>query len=51
VTSSLTHGGRRYLPYVFTEQGVIMFSVVLKNEIAIKVKYSNYKCFCRDEKD
>ncbi len=31
------HGGRRYLPYVFTEQGVSMLSAVLKSETAIKV--------------
>ena len=28
--SSLGHGGRRYLPYVFTEQGVAMLSSVLE---------------------
>jgi hypothetical protein len=31
VTSS-GHGGRRYLPYVFTEQGVSMLSAVLRSE-------------------
>ncbi len=31
------YGGRRYLPYVFTEQGVAMLSAVLKNKIAIQV--------------
>ncbi len=31
------HGGRRYLPYVFTEQGVSMLSAVLKSGTAIKV--------------
>ena len=36
VTSSY-HGGRRYLPYVFTEQGVSMLSTVLKSEIAIEI--------------
>ncbi len=30
-------GGRRYLPYVFTEQGVSMLSAVLRSDIAIKV--------------
>ena len=25
-TSRRTHGGRRYLPYAFTEQGVAMFT-------------------------
>jgi hypothetical protein len=28
VTSSTEHGGRRYLPNVFTEQGVAMLSVL-----------------------
>jgi len=31
------HGGRRYLPYVFTEQGVSMLSAVLKSKTAIEV--------------
>ena len=30
-------GGRRYLPYVFTEQGVAMLSTVLNSERAIQV--------------
>lgn len=34
VTSSW--GGRRYLPYVFTEQGVAMLSAVLKSDQAVK---------------
>lgn len=34
VTSS-SHGGRRYLPYVFTEQGVAMLSAILHSETAI----------------
>ena len=29
-------GGRRYLPYVFTEQGVAMLSTVLNSERAVK---------------
>ena len=36
-TSSSKHGGRRYFPYVFTEQGVAMLSGILKSEIAIKI--------------
>ncbi|PCJ18927.1 MAG: DNA-binding protein [Candidatus Cloacimonadota bacterium] len=35
-TSSL-HGGRRTIPYVFTEQGVSMLSAVLKSDTAIEV--------------
>jgi ORF6N domain len=30
-------GGRRYLPYVFTEQGVAMLSSVLSTERAVAV--------------
>ena len=36
-TSKEGRGGRRYLPYAFTEQGVAMLSSVLNSEIAIKV--------------
>ena len=37
--SSLTnnYGGRRYMPYVFTEQGIAMLSAVLKSDIALEV--------------
>ena len=34
---SSEHGGRRYLPYAFTEQGVAMLSAVLRSKTAIKV--------------
>lgn len=30
-------GGRRYLPYVFTEQGIAMLSAVLRSDVAIQV--------------
>ncbi len=35
--TSTSHGGRRYLPYAFTEQGVAMLSAVLRSETAVKV--------------
>lgn len=38
-------GGRRYLPYVFTEQGIAMLAGVLKNDIAVKVSISIIKSF------
>lgn len=38
-------GGRRYLPYVFTEQGIAMLSAVLRSEIAIQVSISIMKAF------
>ncbi|WP_206611789.1 ORF6N domain-containing protein [Acidithiobacillus sulfuriphilus] len=36
VTSS-AHGGRRYHPYAFTEQGVAMLSAVLRSETAVQI--------------
>ena len=36
-SSSSGHGGRRTLPYVFTEQGVAMLSSVLRSERAVAV--------------
>lgn len=38
-------GGRRYLPNVFTEQGIAMLAGVLKNDIAVKVSISIIKSF------
>ena len=29
-TSSLNYGGRRYFPYVFSEQGIAMLSAILR---------------------
>ena len=39
VTSSSkeSYGGRRYLLFVFTEQGVAMLSALIKSDIAIKI--------------
>ena len=39
------YGGRRYLPYVFTEQGIAMLSGLLRNEIAIKVSINIMDAF------
>ena len=47
-TSSLekeNYGGRRYLPYVFTEQGIAMLSSVLKNKMAIQVSINIMDAF------
>ena len=43
VTSSW--GGTRYLPYVFTEQGVAMLSTILKSEQAIQVNIAIMRAF------
>lgn len=42
-----SHGGRRYRPYVFTEQGVAMLSSVLKSKRAIQVNIQIIKTFVR----
>ena len=47
-TSSLendNYGGRRYLPYAFTEQGISMLSAVLRSEIAVKVSVKIMRTF------
>ncbi len=31
------YGGRRYMPYVFTEQGIAMLFAVLKSDVAVEV--------------
>jgi ORF6N domain len=45
VTSSW--GGRRYLPFVFTEQGVAMLSSVLKSERAVQVNIAIMRAFVK----
>ena len=46
-TSSLenSYGGRRYNPYVFTEQGVAMLSAVLKTKVAEEVSVNIMDAF------
>ncbi|WP_281638121.1 ORF6N domain-containing protein [Flavobacterium marginilacus] len=44
-TSSLSYGGRRYLPYVFTGQGVAMASAILRSDIAVKVSVEIMEAF------
>ena len=36
IVTSNGKGGRRYMPYVFTEQGIAMLSAVLRSDIAIQ---------------
>lgn len=44
-TSKQGRGGRRYLPLVFTEQGVAMLSSVLNSERAIQVNIAIMRAF------
>lgn len=43
--SKSSRGGRRYLPYAFTEQGVTMLSCVLNSDTAIDVNISIMRAF------
>jgi hypothetical protein len=44
-TSRAVRGGRRYLPYAFTEQGVAMLSSVLHSERAVRVNIEIMRAF------
>ena len=46
-TSSLEWGGRRKLPYVFTEQGVAMLSSVLQSKRAVQVNIEIMRAFVK----
>ena len=46
-TSKPGRGGRRYLPNVFTEQGVAMLSSVLNSERAVMVNVEIMRAFVR----
>ena len=39
------YGGRRKLPYVYTEQGIYMLAGILKNEIAVQVSINIIRAF------
>lgn len=46
VTSNSTkRGGRRYMPYVFTEQGVAMLSSILNSDRAVQVNIAIMRTF------
>ena len=44
-TSSESYGGRRYMPYVYTEQGISMLASVLRSKIAIQVSINIMRTF------
>ncbi len=45
--TSSPHGGRHYLPYAFTEQGVAMLSSVLRSDRAADVNVAIMRTFVR----
>ena len=46
-TSNDGRGGRRYLPYVFTEHGVVMLSSVLNSERAVQMNVLIVRAFVK----
>ncbi|SRR5713101_8469574 len=47
VISNTGRGGRRYLPYALTEQGVAMLSSVLRSQRAVQVNIEIMRAFVR----
>jgi len=47
VTSKKGRGGRRYMPFVFTEQGIYMLATVLKSDVAIDVNIAIMRTFTK----
>lgn len=47
VTSKKGKGGRRYLPYVFTEHGALMLGNILNSETAIETSIQVVRSFMR----
>jgi hypothetical protein len=47
VISKPPRGGRRFAPYVFTEQGVAMLSSVLSSECAIAINIEIMRAFVK----
>ncbi|MCY2993417.1 MAG: ORF6N domain-containing protein [Planctomycetota bacterium] len=47
VTSNIGRGGRRYLPYVFTEHGVVMAASVLNSPRAVEVSVFVVRAFVK----
>ncbi len=45
VAAPSTHGGRRAIPYAFTEQGVAMLSSVLRSQRAVEVNIAIMRTF------
>jgi len=46
-TSRVTHGGRRKLPFVFTEHGAIMAANVLNSKTAVQASVQVVRAFIR----
>jgi hypothetical protein len=45
--TSKKHGGRRYLPWAFTEHGAIMLATILNSDVAIQASVQVVRAFVR----
>ena len=50
ISSAVNRGGRRYLPYVFTEHGIAMLSSVLNSDQAAAINVQIMRAFVRMRK-
>jgi len=46
-TSSYKQGGRRYLPFVFTEHGIVMLAGLLKSKMAVSMSFKIVNTFVK----
>ena len=46
-TSNIRRGGRRHLPYAFTEHGAVMLAAVLKSDTAVEASIQVVRAFIR----
>ena len=44
-TSNKGHGGRRYMPYAFTEEGIYMLATVLNSKVAVQTNIHIIRTF------
>ena len=47
ISKTIGRGGRRYLPYAFTEQGVAMLSGILNSQRAVQVNIEIMRAFVK----
>ena len=44
--STSSWGGKRKLPFVFTEQGIYMLMTVLRGDLAVQQRILGMRCYC-----
>ena len=51
IATSKSRGGRRYLPYAFTEHGVVMAANVLNSKLAIDASILLVRAFIQSDEE